>query len=945
MRTHIALMSLFALALPLFAQTDARLPALSKAEWEPFGYALSQDDCGSSFALRMPVRALTDDAEVRILLNVRDEANYYCACLSPSATRLIRVEGGAAIPFGHASDVGLPVQVSSDVLVRRESDRVEVFVNGSRAAWGFDDTFAGGKTAYGARAKSAAFGEVLEQPVSPIYFDDGFMRAPEDDSDWEAIRGEWRLQAMDNALRSSNGFNYQAVPGPGSRLSVVGYWFWDNYDFSVSCQPHGPGAVGVVAHYADEANYYLLTWSAAGTPAEAGAPEAGAPGVGALTLTRVRKGAREALGSAAGGYHPGQWYRLGLSVDHGRVRAFVDGALVLECWDASLPGGRAGLYADGAEPVTFDDVTVRESPVSPVWLSDLSDWSPVLGHWQGQVAERGTPMGRCRARADGAAKLLMRSRPPRDADLRAVVRARAEEAGICAGYQDERNYYTLTYSPGDAAVRIVRVTDGQSAVLASAAAPPLDPMPLELRLEDGVMSGSAGTVRIDAFDEQFPAGAAGLYLRDGQADFSEVACERTPPLPSIATYHETFSHERSMESWAEATSDWATTTAPADGAPAGQVLHWHRATVPGDNTITAELTAAATGPVTLVTGAEEPGVSRGYAFVITPGESGSAEILREGASVASASLPRLSPDAMRSVALSRRGSVIAGYLNGRPVVSYTDAAPLVGTRVAWAAPEGVTNGDSVEVASAGVLGDNFRLAPAGWSTAAGTWKVTNRWDCDPRWSFFSGAIDKGLACLWHKDQFGEDVSLEFCGATQFDGTRGTTDYSWARDINCTICADGKDLTTGYSFVFGGWDDQYTRLLRGTEVVAETTQYLVPRSSSAHRQWFYLQMEKRGPRIRCWLDGTLVFDYTDPQPLTGRRAALWTYNNGIAVARVRISSNDLEPGPFPPTAPVVPRCVYDPVVAESGDSPRPPRSHRAGTVPVFREPPAPAEGAA
>jgi len=197
-------------------------------------------------------------------------------------------------------------------------------------------------------------------------------------------------------------------------------------------------------------------------------------------------------------------------------------------------------------------------------------------------------------------------------------------------------------------------------------------------------------------------------------------------------------------------------------------------------------------------------------------------------------------------------------------------------------------------------------------TASGTWQVTNRWDCDPRWSFFSGGSNDSddLACLWHKYRFGEDVSIEFCGAVQYDSSRGSVNYDWARDLSCTIAADGQDPSTGYSFVFGGWDDTKTALLRGTEVVAETADQLIPRASSIHERWFYLHMEKHGDRIRCWLDGSLLFDYTDPEPLTGRHAAIWTYRNGIAVARARIASDVCEPPTFPPAAPVTPSVWYD-----------------------------------
>ncbi|MFW5858149.1 MAG: hypothetical protein ACOCX4_09740, partial [Planctomycetota bacterium] len=46
--------------------------------------------------------------------------------------------------------------------------------------------------------------------------------------------------------------------------------------------------------------------------------------------------------------------------------------------------------------------------------------------------------------------------------------------------------------------------------------------------------------------------------------------------------------------------------------------------------------------------------------------------------------------------------------------------------------------------------------------------------------------------------------------------------------------------------------------------------------------------RRGDRLRWYLDGKLLFDYTDPHLLTGDRIALWTEHRGIMVSRARIS---------------------------------------------------------
>jgi hypothetical protein len=297
----------------------------------------------------------------------------------------------------------------------------------------------------------------------------------------------------------------------------------------------------------------------------------------------------------------------------------------------------------------------------------------------------------------------------------------------------------------------------------------------------------------------------------------------------------------------------------------------------------------------------------GYRFTLTTGTQGSATLLRAGAPVATESLPNLAAEEVRGISLCRRGPLLVGYLNRQPKVLFRDPQPLAGLLAGWVAPPGVTEPARATFRAENVLSDSFRRAPSDWWIGSGTWQITNRWDCEPRWTFFVGG-SKGVACLWNKHEFGPDVTLDFYGAIRFDATKGY-EYPYAANINCTIAADGRDLTTGYNLIYGGWDNKYTRLLRGNQVVAETTDRLIPRSSSIHRQWFNLRLQKAGGRVRCWLDGAPLFDYTDPDPLKGSHVALWTYHNGITLARVRIAANRIRPGSLPPpTAP--PRCVYD-----------------------------------
>ncbi|MBM4044054.1 MAG: PEGA domain-containing protein, partial [Planctomycetes bacterium] len=311
----------------------------------------------------------------------------------------------------------------------------------------------------------------------------------------------------------------------------------------------------------------------------------------------------------------------------------------------------------------------------------------------------------------------------------------------------------------------------------------------------------------------------------------------------------------------------------------------------------------------------------GYLLTCTgSGTQVEAALLRKGAEVGRGKCALAAPASR--VRLARRGNCLIAYADDEPLLGWVDPSPLSGTAVAYA---GDIPPEKVQVLSDDVWVYTFEDAPADWRVESGRWEVTNRWQCDPRWSFFSGRPDgkAKLAALWNKREFSGDVCLEFAAAIQMDRARGGRYYEYARDINATLCADGYDLTSGYSFIFGGWQNRHTRILRGKEVVAETTGRLIPRD--IHNTWFYIKVEKRGPHLSFWIDNEPVLKYTDARPLAGRRLALWTYDVGVMLARVRVSSPEHKDREWPVAAnPSAQKSCYDETVVAK-PVPTPPAS--------------------
>ncbi len=506
----------------------------------------------------------------------------------------------------------------------------------------------------------------------------------------------------------------------------------------------------------------------------------------------------------------------------------------------------------------------------------------------------------------------------------------AQAAGLCFAYRDEGNHYRLEAIRNPARrVVLTQVADGVAGVVAET--PPLgdaaagDRIRLRAVVEENVIRAYVnGSEALPAtWDSGLSSGRAGLCVGDGEAVFAEFAAVPLEPFDrSVVGATRTFSHEKSMANWASSEGEWLAATGTVGGSEFSAL--WHRADVPGDGGISMRIpqrdpAAAAPARIRLFYSATPEHPDEGYTVVLSTGSEASGdklELRRSGGGLAGAALP-VAREA-RTLRLQRVGCAISVWLDGQPVLHAHDrAGPPAGLRAGWCA-EGVTIGhDQVSVFSRNVHLDDFRTSPVDWRAPAGTWDVTVRWECDPRWSFFSGrggmfaASNEKLAAIWHKRSFPGDFTIEFTVGQKMAREFGAyADYT--RDFNVTVCGDGRDLTSGYTCTFGGWADTKTAIVRGRDIVAETDSVLIPRSNSMHRRWFNIKVRRRASRLSFLVDDEIVLEYDDPEPLPGARVALWTYDNGFMISRFRVSTEETGLAELPGTARGVPcRSFYDP----------------------------------
>lgn len=833
--------------------------------------------------------------------------------------------------------------------IARHGSQLGVFHAGKLALAAFDDRRMSGTVGV-RRLNGSGTLELKAERRDDVHFADDFMREEKDASRWHKVNaganGDFQIKNLRHPLLSANAFNYMGQ-GEGV-MSLVGEPWWDNYRFEVSLRGPAGAQIGLVFAVQDDKNYGLFRWTA--RPVNA---DGSTSGSGKCELVRVRGGREEVLASKPGGYLPDQWYRAEVLISYARARIAMDGHVLFESADPYLAAGGSGLWCNvpksketALDPkalpfqvnslhalmkqnAVFDDVKIdsvesieddfrQQGPLARGWLAGSGDWTV-------ETPEAGQPGVLLARPGPWATKSLIGDRTWAQYEVECDVGPGAAHAGIVFLYRDESNYFSAR-TDGQV-LQLVRCEQGKEEVVDHASLPKEalkdGCVRLKAAIEHGYIKVTApGGVIVHGFEDQgILRGRAGLLATPGRggepARFRRFRLAFLQEAEPLVTTNAIFEDEGSMKDWTSPTSEWFPPRAPlsVEGQPVN--LLWHRSQFPGDVELAVEPRQIQDEKheIALSVSKDGKGSNNGYVFRYRAGRQagdGKAatvlELLRQGEAVASRVLKE--DERVRelsSLSVRRAGPYVVGKLNGRPALAWRDEHPLSGSRVAY-----YSRGVEVKVESAKIVSDHFRnelfsRAPVDWRTAGlAIAEVTNRWQCDPRWSFFSLKNDitrreEGQAAvLWSKHLYPGDVTVEFFVGNKMEGERGRP-YTYARDINVTICSDGSDLTKGYTFMFGGQGNRGSYILRNGAEVRSAPQ-TVPVDMNFHRHWFSVRVEKRGNRLSYRVDryfadpnsparqseGEMVFE--DEQPLKGDRIALWTYDHAVMISRVRISGD-------------------------------------------------------
>jgi len=857
-------------------------------------------------------------AEVRLLFNWQESGDGYAVLLTAEALKLVKVQRGRPSPLGNACDFRPGRAGPIRLCLKRRAWKISLIANGRLHLQAYDAEFTGGRL--GCQVPEGGFGleGSLLQPVEEPFFTDDFMRIGDAEGGWERVWGEWSLSGVKEAkgdpLRSANPFAYRATGGRA--LAIAGNWFWDDYQGQAAARPEGEGAVGLVAYYQDERNYLLFRWWAAGAS-------------GARQLVQVVDGEERLLAVADGGFDPGQWYLLGIRINGDSWEALIDGEVVLSARSDLFGQGPLGLYSEGLKAVHFDDVRVEpwpdfrdgfEVPRAGLWSASGTSWEV---RSEAQQTEDSRLANGVYVKLDEApGKALTGCRGWHDYAVSAAFQGGlAGSWGLYFYYQDEGNCLLLRWG-GSAApaeyrhqLQLLAWVEGKRYLLSQTPASLHPDRWHTLRAEvrhhyvrayaDGELVGEAFVGLLEGGQVGlFAEGAPGLQVDNVEVHFLPEESSAVPLTPQ-------FTREQTMSSWATAAADWQE---PLEVTG----VFWHRGEFFGDATVEYFPSSAArrspTPPVSLpalILSGDGLHDASGYRLTLRPSPQDSrwwGEIWREGQRVAQGplSLPQGHPPRLR---FTRRGRTLVASAGETPFLGYLDPQPLAGRRVGlvWEEPPSRLTGASA-------WGDQcfdttFSRAPTEWYVQKGTWEVTDRWKCDPRWTWFGG-YGHPTPVLWSKDDYAGDLVLEFHAGLQMDQNEPPY-YLHPSDLNATLCGNGTDLSSGYSFIFAGWNNTVSRIIKGhNQILAESQRPSAlfdrpgPRGdlNRFHRHWFRIRIEKRGGHLRYTVDDQLVAEATDPHPLEGGKIALWTVHNGLMIARLRLwYERRLPRRPFPDLA--------------------------------------------
>ena len=197
----------------------------------------------------------------------------------------------------------------------------------------------------------------------------------------------------------------------------------------------------------------------------------------------------------------------------------------------------------------------------------------------------------------------------------------------------------------------------------------------------------------------------------------------------------------------------------------------------------------------------------------------------------------------------------------------------------------------------------FRGRQTDWFCTGVDWVPLARWSCDPRWSWL-GAETRKRTALWYRHELRPPYAVS---AVVSVGARHAfgEEYERGRDVNLALGATGSDPSSALAVKAMNAETTGIEVWHHGKLITRAAGVGLPSGHSLHHNWFEVTAIAEERRLRVRFEGREVLDVPLANPLQPGRAALWTENNSVRVARITLSLSSQDPSAAPIRAPDVP----------------------------------------